>query len=88
MSNLRRHKTVSDLSTQDGSDDQENVGLSVTSLDISDPRIFMITEVIPRPLQSSFKGLQTTIGTLSKDIHRLASASSPKHALPCRSLRK
>ena len=38
MSNLRHHKTVSDLSTQDGSDDQENVDLSVPSPDISDPR--------------------------------------------------
>ena len=81
MSNLRRHKTVSDLSTQDGSDDQENVDLSVPSLDISDPGIFMITEAISHSLQSSFKGLGTTIGNLSKDIHRLASASSSKHAL-------
>ena len=56
MSNLRRHKTVSDLSTQDGSDDQENVDLSVTLPDISDPRIFMITEPISRSLRSSFKG--------------------------------
>ena len=60
MSNLHRHKTVSDLSTRDGSDDQENVS---------------------RSLQSSFKGLGTTIGNLSKDIHKLASASLSKHAL-------
>ena len=81
MSNLRRHKTVSDLSTKNGSDDQENVDLSVPSSDISDPRIFMISEAISRSLQSSFKGLETTIENLSKDIHRLASASSSKHAL-------
>ena len=69
------------MSTQDGSDDQENVDLSVPSPDISDPRIFMINEAISCSLQSSFKGLETTIGNLSKDIHRLASASSSKHAL-------
>ena len=80
MSNLRRHKTVSDLSTQHGSDDQENVDLSVPSPDISDPRIFMITKAISRSPHSSFKGLETTIGNLSKYIHRLASASSSKHA--------
>ena len=62
MSDLRRQKNVSDLCTQDGSDDQENVDLSVTSPDISDPRIFMITEHISRYLHSSFKGLETTMG--------------------------
>ena len=41
----------------------------------------MITEAISHSLQSSFKGLGTTIGNLSKDIHRLDSASSSKHAL-------
>ena len=41
----------------------------------------MITEAIPCSLQSSFKGLETTIGNLSNDIHRLASASPSKHAL-------
>ena len=55
MSNLRRHKTVSDLSTQDGSDDQENVDLSIPSPEITDSRIFMITEAIPRSLQSSWR---------------------------------
>ena len=81
MSNLHRHKTVSDLSTQNGSDNQENVDLSVPSPDISDPHIFMITKAISHSLQSSFKGLETTIGNLSKDIHRLSSASSSEHAL-------
>ena len=80
MSNLRRQKTLSDLSTQDGSDDQENIDLSVTSPDISDPRVFMMTEAISRSHHSSFEGLESTIGNLLKDIHRLASASSSKHA--------
>ena len=75
MSNFCRHKTVSDLYTQDGSDDQENVDFSVPSPDIGDPRIFMINEAISRSLQSSFKGLETTIGNLLKDLHRLSSAS-------------
>ena len=81
MSNLRRHKTVSDLSIQDGSDDQENIDLSIPPPDISDPCIFMIIEAISHSLQSSFKGSETTIGNLLKDIHRLASVSSSKHAL-------
>ena len=34
------------MSTQDGSDDQENVDFSLPSPDISDPRIFMITKAI------------------------------------------
>ena len=80
MNNLSRQKTVSDLS-QEGSAEQENVDLTVTSPDISDPQIFMITEAISRSLQSSFKGLENTLGSLSKDIHKLASDSSSKHAL-------
>ena len=80
MNNLSRHKTVSDLS-QEGSADQENVDLTVTSPDISDPRIFMITKAISRSLQSSFNGLENTLGSLSKDIHKLASDSSSKHTL-------
>ena len=81
MSDLHRQKNVSDLSTQDGSDDQENVDLSVTSPDISEPHIFMLTEAISHSLHSSFKGLETTIGNLLKDKHRFVSASSSKHAL-------
>ena len=84
MNNLSRHRTVSALS-QEGSSDQENVDLTVTSPDISDPQIFMITEAISRSLQSSFKGLENTLGSLSKDIHKLASDSSSKH-LPYRAL--
>ena len=76
-----RHKNISDLSTQDGSDYQEHVDLSIPLPHISDPHIFMIIEAISCSLQSSFKGLETTIGNLSKDIHRLVSASSSKHAL-------
>ena len=80
MNNLSRHKTVLDLS-QEGLAAQENVDLTVTSPDISDLQIFMIAEAISRSLQSSFKGLKNTLGSLSKDIHKLASDYSSKHAL-------
>ena len=69
------------MSIQDGSDEQENFNLPITLPNISDPRIFMITEAISCSLHSSFKGLETTIGNLLKDMHRLASASSSKHAV-------
>ena len=62
MSSRRRHQTVADLSTQDGSDEpeggQDAFDLPVSSSDLSDARIYMLSEAISRSLKNTLKNLK------------------------------
>ena len=83
MSNrqLRHHETLPDLTTQDdlGTPDSRHDGLGLPT-DITDPRIFMLSEAIIQTLNSSFTGLQSTLTDISTQMERIALRSSPFHA--------